>query len=378
MNFTNFPIAPPSASTFAPQIDGLYYFLWIFTAIFTLIVGFFVVFFSIHYKEGSPADRSRPLYEHIGLELTWSVIPGILGLVFFYLGARLFIHMRTPPKDAKEIFVVGKQWMWHIQHPNGVRENNTLHVPIDTPIKLTMISQDVIHAFFVPAFRTQMMVVPGRYTDLWFTPTKIGEYHLFCNMYCGTQHSEMGGTVVVMPQADYSEWLKNNGMAVANLTMEQRGAKIFSSIGCDKCHTAEDTIHGPTLNGLYGSKRIFTDGSSAMANDEYIRESILKPHSRLTKGYGETMPEYANDLTEEQVLLLNTFIRTQGAIPAGTAGTTSNLTGAEIPSSGAKTNKNTAMSVNADQHGATPSTATPTIQKGKLSVGATAANEKNQ
>lgn len=196
MNFTNSPLAPPQASSFAREHDTIYFALWALTIVFTIIVCGAVLWFCVRYRVGTKADRSRPLYEHLGLELSWSVIPGILALIMFYYEARLFIKVRTPPADAQEIFVIGKQWMWHVQHPEGVRENNTLHVPIDKPIKLTMISQDVIHAFYIPAFRTQMMVVPGRYTDMWFTPTKVGEYHLFCNMYCGTQHSEMGGTVV--------------------------------------------------------------------------------------------------------------------------------------------------------------------------------------
>ena len=373
MNFSNYPIGPPQASNFARETDLIYYVLWAMTILFTLIVGVAVIWFSLRYRAGTKADRSRPLYEHLGLELTWSVIPALLGIVFFYYGARLFIKMRTPPPDAMEIFVIGKQWMWHAEHPNGTRENNTLHVPIDRPVKLTMISQDVIHAFYIPAFRTQMMVVPGRYTDMWFTPTQVGQYHLFCNMYCGTQHSEMGGTVIVMEQKEYADWLKNGGQSVQNMSMEQKGAKLASRLGCNGCHGAEDTIHGPSLIGLLGSKRKFTDGSSVIADEAYVRESILKPHSRITQGWGETMPAYAGQINEEDVLMLIAYIKSMGTSTPATGA--SNVNSASIPTSMAGTNQNSALATNAEQFNAATSDATPTIRKGNLSVGAIAAGE---
>lgn len=374
MNFTNSPLAPPQASSFAREHDTIYYALWALTIVFTIIVCGAVLWFCVRYRVGTKADRSRPLYEHLGLELSWSVIPGILALIMFYYEARLFIKVRTPPADAQEIFVIGKQWMWHVQHPEGVRENNTLHVPIDKPIKLTMISQDVIHAFYIPAFRTQMMVVPGRYTDMWFTPTKVGEYHLFCNMYCGTQHSEMGGTVVVMEQKDYAEWLKNGGRSATNMTMEQKGMKKFQEIGCNKCHGGQDTIHGPSLAGLFRTKREFTDGTSATADDPYLRESILKPHQRITKGWGETMPEYAGQLSEEDVILLIAYIKSIGSsVPEG-ATSVVNSVAAATNSRGLDVNS--ALNVNAEQFNAPSSDATPTLRNGRLSVGAMAVNEK--
>lgn len=373
MNFLTYPIAPPQASNFAMESDIIYYILWAMTILFTLIVGVAVIWFSLRYRAGTKADRSRPIYEHLGLELTWSVIPAILGLVFFYFGAKLYIKLRTPPTDAMEIFVIGKQWMWHAEHPNGTRENNTLHVPIDRPVKLTMISQDVIHAFYIPAFRTQMMVVPGRYTDMWFTPTKVGQYHLFCNMYCGTQHSEMGGTVIVMEQQEYAAWLKNNGQSTMNLSMEQKGAKLVTKLGCNSCHGAEDTIHGPTLMGLIGSRRKFTDGSSAIADEAYVRESILKPHSRITQGWGETMPAYAGQISEEDVLLLIAYIKGMGMTTS--TGAVSNVNRESAASNAMGSNQNTAMAVNAEQFNAAPSDATPTIRRGNLSVGAIAAGE---
>ncbi len=315
----NYPMAPPQASNFAFEHDLIFYSLVVLTVIFTVIVGAFVLFFAFRYRQGNQVNRSRPFHEHLPLEITWSVIPLLLGLVMFFLGAKLFVNMRVPPKDAMEIFVIGKQWMWHIQHSNGVRENNTLHVPVGRPVKLTMISQDVIHAFYIPAFRVQYHVVPGRYTMEWFTATKPGEYHLFCGMYCGTQHSEMVGTVVAMEPKEYAKWLANGGNTAVPMSMEQAGAKAFSVRGCNNCHTGSDTERAPSLYGLFGKTRKFTDGSSAIADGAYIRESIFNPYNRVTQGYSyQTMPAYAGQLSEEEVLDMIAYIKTLGS-PASAA-----------------------------------------------------------
>jgi cytochrome c oxidase subunit 2 len=228
--------------------------------------------------------------------------------------------MRTPPANATEIFVIGKQWMWHMQHANGVRENNTLHVPVGVPVKLTMISQDVLHAFYIPAFRIQYHVVPGRYTMQWFTATEPGEYHLFCGMFCGTQHSEMVGTVVAMDPRDYAKWLDAGGNTVAPMTMEQAGGKAFAMRGCANCHSGADTEHGPTLYGIAGKTRRMQDGSTPVADDGYLRESILNPYNRISAGYTQTMPVYANQISEEEVLALLAYIKSLGGPPAATAG----------------------------------------------------------
>lgn len=309
-------MSPPSASNFAGEVDLVFYGLVILTVLFTVLVGALVLFFAIRYRQGTKVDRSRPVHEHLPMEISWSVIPLLLGLVMFFLGAKVFVKMRTPPENATEIFVIGKQWMWHAQHSNGVRENNTLHVPVGTPVKLTMISQDVIHAFYIPAFRVQYHVVPGRYTMQWFTATKPGEYHLFCGMYCGTQHSEMVGTVVAMEPKEFAEWLANGGNDVAPMSMEQAGAKAFASRGCANCHTGNDTERAPTLHGIAGRQRRLQGGAAATADDAYLRESILNPYNRLTAGYVQTMPVYADQISEEEVLTLIAYIKTLGGMPS--------------------------------------------------------------
>lgn len=310
----NFSMSPPQASNFAGYHDTVFYILTALTVIFTLGVAIAVLFLAVRYRAGNKVDRSNPPHESHILEITWSVIPLILGLVVFFISTKLFIDMRTPPKGAMEIYVVGKQWMWHIQHQNGIRENNTLHVPVGKPVKLTMISQDVIHAFYIPAFRIQYHVVPGRYTQQWFTATKPGVYYLFCAMYCGNQHSEMGGYVYAMDPKDFARWQASGGESAAQLSPEQEGAKLWNQLGCGNgnCHVGGDTERGPTLAGILGKTRKFTDGSSAVADEAYIRESILQPYNRITVGYGNEMPAYEGQVSEQQILNLLAYIKTIG------------------------------------------------------------------
>lgn len=308
-----FPLAPEQASNFAVEYDTIFYILTILTVLFTTLVGAMVVFFAIKYREGSKVDRSRPIYEHLPLEIGMTVVPTVMGLIVFFFGARLFVNMRTPPDDAMDIYIVGKQWMWHAQHaPSGVRENNTLHVPVGKPVRLTMISQDVIHAFFIPAFRVQYMVVPGRYTTQWFTATKPGVYHLFCNMYCGGQHSEMGGYVYAMEPKDYSEWLSNGGMDMKPMTMEQRGALTYDRLACGNCHTGEDTPRAPTLYGFFGRNRKFSNGSSVVADEAYFRKSLIDPHEVINEGYTDTMNAY-NEVSEEEILNMIAYVKSLGS-----------------------------------------------------------------
>ncbi len=306
------PIAPEQASNFAYWHDLIFYTLSALTAVFTILVGVLVISFVIKYKKGSNADRSNPPHESKIMEFTWIVIPTGLGLVMFFAGAKLFLDMRTPPANAMEVYVIGKQWMWHSQHSNGVRENNTLHVPLGKPVKLTMISQDVIHAFYIPEFRTQYHVVPGRYTQQWFVPTRVGRYQLFCNVYCGTQHSEMGGYVYVMPPDDFEKWLENGGDTVKPMSLEQSGQKVYNRLGCNNCHGAKSNMRAPSLAGIYQSKRRMTDNSVAVADEAYLRESILRPYNRVNYGYEKQMPEYAGTVTEEEVLQLISYMKTLG------------------------------------------------------------------
>ena len=316
LQFWNFPLHPPAASTFADEVDVLYFALVALTVVFTLIVFAMVIFFAFRYRRGAKVDRSNPLYTSHFLELSWSIIPLILALFIFAWGAKLYADVYKPPDNAREIYVIGKQWMWHMQHTNGVRENNELHVPVGQPVKLTMISQDVLHAFYIPEFRLQKFVNPGQYTSMWFTATKPGKYHIFCNQYCGAQHSLMGGYVYAMEPAEFERWLATNGykggdVPTVRRSMEEEGAELYQSIGCGNCHNANNNRRGPSLYGIYGSKRQLTTGETVIADRDYLREAIVNPGKRITAGYENIMPEYAS-LKEEQINSLIAYMKSLG------------------------------------------------------------------
>ncbi|MCC7434793.1 MAG: cytochrome c oxidase subunit II [Methanoregulaceae archaeon] len=309
----NYDIAPPQASTFAPKVDALFYVISALTAFFTIVVFALVLYFAVKYRKGSKADRSNIVHDSHKIELAWSLPPLVLGLGIFAWGAQVFIEMRTMPKDAIEIFVIGKQWMWHVQHPNGVRENNEIHVPLGKKVKLTMISQDVIHAVYIPAFRAQYQVIPGRYTSLWFEPTKEGKYPLFCNMYCGTQHSEMGGYVYVVKPDEYAQFLERGGdkkKPGAPTSLVERGKELYTKLNCMGCHELNDNVRGPSLHGIAGQKRKLVKGELVTADDDYLRESIIRPEAKIVNGYENTMPQdYKGQLTEEQIRELLEYIK---------------------------------------------------------------------
>jgi cytochrome c oxidase subunit 2 len=371
----NFPLSPPAASNWATENDAIFYALVALSVFFTVLVGFFVVFFAVRYRTGTRADRSRPVYEDLRLELSWTIIPLFMAIIMFVFGAKLFVEEKSPPKNAEDIFVIGKQWMWQIEHRNGVRENNELHVPLGKAVKLTMISQDVIHAFYIPAFRVQWMVVPGRYTDEWFIPTQVGEYHLFCNMYCGTQHSEMGGKVIVMTQSDYQQWLANQGETVLPMTMEQAGARLYNKIGCANCHAAEDNPRAPSLLGVYGRTETYSNASAGKVDDEALRTAILRPYDKLVSGYGQTMPAYAGQLSEEDVLNLVAYIKTMGTGSESAPLASATSRAAVVAASGKETNDSMAVG-SLGARAETPE-ATPTVRQNNPSVGALAARGRN-
>ena len=302
----DFDLFPDSASTLAGQVDLLYFVLVALSVVFATGVFAALIFFAIRYRRGASVDRSDPLIEDSRLEITWTIIPLILGLAIFAWNAVVYFESRRFPEDALEVSVVGKQWMWKLQHSNGKSEINELHVPVGEPIKLTMISQDVIHSFYVPAFRIKQDVLPGRYTTTWFEATETGEYHLFCAEYCGTEHSLMIGQVVVMEPVQYQAWLSGG---VGNEPLDVAGGRLFQQLGCESCHRANNEGRGPSLVGVYGSEVELANGDTVTADDGYLRESILTPNAKVVAGFEPVMPTYQGQLSEEEIVQLIAYIK---------------------------------------------------------------------
>ncbi|HLJ86473.1 MAG TPA: cytochrome c oxidase subunit II [Candidatus Angelobacter sp.] len=300
------PLFPEQASTVAGPVDGLYLFLVLITTFFSLLVGLLILFFAIKYKR-RPGHEAEQIHGSTLLEIIWTVIPLGISMVIFVWGAALYFHERRPPANALEVYGIGKQWMWKFEHPSGQREINALHVPMGRPVRVTMISQDVIHSFFVPAFRVKQDVLPNRYVDVWFEATKPGTYHLFCSQYCGTKHSAMIGEVTVMKPDDYAAWLVG-GKVDGSLASE--GEKLFQELGCITCHRADSGARGPNLTGLYGRPVRLNDGRTVIADNNYIRESILNPNIKIVSGFQPIMPTFQGVVSEEGLIQLVKYIET--------------------------------------------------------------------
>lgn len=304
-----FQLLPEPASTLAGRIDTLYYVLIALSVFFAVLIFILIYLFAVRYRRRSEDEVPRQIPGLLKLELVWSIIPFGLSLVVFVWGAKLYFETYTPPDDALEIYVVGKQWMWHIQHPSGQREINELHVPTGRPVKLLMATEDVIHSFYIPAFRVKKDVVPGRYATLWFEATKPGVYHLFCAEYCGTKHSQMGGSVVVMEPIQYQNWLSGSE---GGETPVAAGEKKFQQLGCITCHGDRPGARGPSLQGVFGSSVQLQNGEIVTANEDYLRESILNPGKKVTAGYTPIMPTFQGQVSEAVLLQLTAYIKSLG------------------------------------------------------------------
>src|SRR5215210_2736328 len=303
------PLVPDSASTFSWKVDALYFYLSGVTLFFTLLISAMLIFFVIRYRRRTPYEIPRPIAGSHKLETLWTVIPFVIAMTMFGWGARIYFEQYKPPANAIEVYVVGKQWMWKLQHATGQREINELHVPVNRKIKLVMTTEDVIHDFFVPAFRTKADVVPGRYTTLWFEPTKAGRYHLFCAEYCGTNHSGMTGWVTVMEPTDFDQWLSGGANQESPIIA---GQKLFQSQGCTSCHgTQGEGGKGPPLVSLFGSQVRLEGGQAIEADESYIRNSIRQPQAQIVEGFRQPlMPAYYKEqLSEEHLLQIMTYIK---------------------------------------------------------------------
>jgi cytochrome c oxidase subunit 2 len=300
------PLHPPQASTIAKSVDYLHFFLTGVTLFFTALIFLIIFIFMIKYRRRSPHDRPPQIDYNIPLEVLWTVIPTLLVAIIFFWGSSLYFRNADPPPGSMEIFVTGRQWMWKVEHPEGQREINELHVPINRPVKLTITSEDVIHDFYIPAFRVKKDAVPGRYTSLWFDATELGTFHIFCGQYCGAFHASMIGSVVVMQQDEYERWLASRATAQ---NMETAGQQLFAQYSCNSCHAADGAGNGPSLARVYGQPVHLSSGATILADDDYLRESIVRPAAKVVAGYQPVMPVYQGRLNEEQILDLIAYIR---------------------------------------------------------------------
>ena len=301
------PLVPDSASTFSWKVDALYFYLSGVTLFFSLLISTILIFFVIRYRRRTPFEIPRPVAGSHKLETLWTIIPFIIAMTMFAWGAQVYFEQYKTPANAVEVYVVAKQWMWKLQHATGQREINQLHVPVGRKIKLIMTSEDVIHDFFVPAFRTKTDVLPGKYTTLWFEATTPGTYHLFCAEYCGMNHSGMIGSVIVMEPREFDNWLSGN---TGSTTPAVAGQELYQTLGCASCHGANgEGGRGPTLVGVFGKRAALQTGDSVLVDEGYVRESIINPQVKLVAGFGPIMPTFQGQISEDQLVQLVAYIK---------------------------------------------------------------------
>lgn len=302
---THFALFPPEASGIAADTDALYFFLVLISLVGMAIVVLLLALFSILYrKERNP--EATQIEGSTLLEATWTIIPLALFMVTFVWGALLYFRIYNPPTNAMNIYIVGKQWMWKAEHPGGQHEINALHIPINRPVQLTMISQDVFHSFSIPAFRVKREVIPGRYSTVWFEAKTPGTYHLFCTQYCGTLHSGMIGEIVAMKPEEYEAWTAGS---TSGASLAQNGERLFASLGCSSCHSGSPDAHGPNLAQAYGGKLQLANGSSVTVDDAFLRDSILNPTMHQVAGYAPIMPTYQGQISEEGLIDIVEYIK---------------------------------------------------------------------
>jgi cytochrome c oxidase subunit 2 len=302
----------------ARDIDTLYFTTLGITVFFSALITVLLFYFMVRYRRKYPGQIGQDFTGNSTLlETAWIVVPLVIALGIFTWGARLYFAAARPPADAKQYYVVGKQWMWKVEHPDGRREINELHVPRGQAVKLKMTSEDVIHSFYIPAMRVKTDVIPGKYTTLWFNADTLGTFHLFCSQYCGTEHSHMVGRVIVMDPMDYEMWIAGGAGSTASVPS---GEELFASKACNTCHRPDTTARAPMLSGLFGTNVLLADGTSAVADEAYIRESIVNPAAKVVLGYQPIMPTYRGQLSEEEIIQLIRYVQSMKAPIAAAPG----------------------------------------------------------
>lgn len=311
--FKNF-LLPPAKSTIAESYDQLFEFVHMSSLLLTIGVLAAMIYFIIKYRRKSE-DEVTPVITHNNkLEITWSVIPLVLVIFIFGWGFQIFLNMTSTPDDAYEVHVTAQKWLWRFQYENGATSTGELHVPADRAVRLVMSSNDVIHSFFVPDFRIKQDVVPGRYTSAWFNAPEAGESIIFCTEYCGTDHSNMTGSVIVHEEGEFENWLAENaggGTKPDDLAPAEWGEQLVQENACTTCHSIDGSdMTGPTWQGLFGHEAQLSDGSTVTVDENYIRQSIIEPGSQIVEGYSNVMPPYQGVLSDEQINAITEYIKT--------------------------------------------------------------------
>ncbi len=300
---------PPQASSSSAMVDDLFYILLGISIFFFALIVVLMTVFVIVFRRREGVEPSPSPSHNTSLELFWTLIPLLIVGFIFYRGFTGFMELRTAPRQAYEIRVVARQWLWMFEYPNGHKDEQ-LHVPVDEPVRLVMRSDDVIHGFYVPDFRVQMDVVPGRYTTLWFRAKQPGEHDLYCAQYCGTNHSDMFTKVVVHPPGEFEKWLAEAGNLFKNMPPAEAGKQLYTRRNCQQCHSLDGTAGtGPSFKGIFGHQTALEGGSSVMVDENYIRESILEPQAKVVQGYKPVMPTYKGILSDEEISDLIEFIK---------------------------------------------------------------------
>lgn len=302
---------PTAATDQASQVDNLYSFLLISSFIACVIVVGGMIYFTFKYRRQSLSAKSAYITHNTFLEFLWSFIPLVIFLIVFAWGWHIYHQMRSFPKDALEIHVTGKQWAWEAAYKSGVRTANLVKVPINTNVKIILASTDVLHSFYVPSFRIKQDAIPGRYTAVWFNANKLGDFHIFCTEYCGTQHSGMIGKLQVVSQEEYDKWLEEEAK-FSTLPIAQKGEKLFQIKACSGCHSVADkTVKvGPTLFQKFGTSEDLADGTKASIDENYLRDSILNPNTQVVKGFAAgVMPSFQGQLSEDELSALIEYIK---------------------------------------------------------------------
>lgn len=315
---------PVQASTSAEKVDQVFLLLVAVTGALFLLISVLLVWFGVKYHGSRAADR-EPRRQSIRLEAVLVGVPTVLGLGIFAFAALAYVDVQTAPPGTLEVYGIGRQWMWKFQHPSGRREINSLHVPVGHPVRVTLISQDVIHCFSVPAFRIKQDVLPARYTQVWFEATKPGTYELFCDQYCGAEHALMIGKVTVMEEAAFQRWLGQGPVAspadasLARPPLREAGEGTFFRLGCNACHVPNDDSRAPRLEGLFGGEVKLRNGDRLIADAQYVRTAILRPNAHIVAGYASPslMPTYKDQVTESEILELVEYVKSlQPEFPA--------------------------------------------------------------